>query len=111
MPRVLFVFVLALLAAASAASADPPRRNLIIFVADGLRSGIVDDATAPALAAVKREGVYFAESHSLFPTVTTANASDPADGGFVTQLDLTETAGRSYYDEAGAPGRTFGLRP
>lgn len=108
MPRVLFVFVLALLAAASAASADPPRRNLIIFVADGLRSGIVDDATAPALAAVKREGVYFAESHSLFPTMTTANASDPADGGFVTQLDLTETAGRSTTTRPAPPAGPSG---
>jgi arylsulfatase A-like enzyme len=81
MPRLfvaLSLFVLTALAAAPA-SAGPPR-NVIIFVADGLRSGIVDDATAPALAAVKRQGVYFAQSHALFPTVTTANASAIATG-------------------------------
>jgi arylsulfatase A-like enzyme len=65
-------------AAASPVSAQP--RNLILFVADGLRSGVVDGANAPGLEAVKREGVYFAQSHSLFPTVTTANASAIATG-------------------------------
>ena len=81
MLRAFIAFIAAACAAFAAASAcaDPPR-NVIIFVADGLRSGIVDDATAPALAAVKRQGVYFAESHSLFPTVTTANASAIATG-------------------------------
>jgi arylsulfatase A-like enzyme len=53
----------------------PRAHNVIIFVADGLRSGIVNDQTAPEMAAVRREGVDFHNSHSLFPTVTTANAS------------------------------------
>ena len=60
--------------------ADPPPRNVVIFVADGLRSGVVDAQTAPGFEAVRREGVYFADSHSLFPTVTTANASAIATG-------------------------------
>jgi hypothetical protein len=54
--------------------------NVIIFVADGLRSGVVTAQTAPALAAVKAEGVDFRNSHSLFPTVTTPNASAIATG-------------------------------
>ena len=74
----------AALAAAPGASADPPKdppqRNVVIFVADGLRSGVVDAETAPGFEAVKRDGVYFAQSHSLFPTVTTANASAIATG-------------------------------
>ena len=37
--------------------------------------------------------------------------SEPAAGGFVTQLGSSEAGGETYYDEAGAPGRTFGLRP
>src|SRR3984885_11348715 len=79
--RLAFVFAAVLAAAAAVAQAQPkPPRNVILFVADGLRSGMVDEATAPALAAVKREGVYFAQSHSLFPTVTTANASAIATG-------------------------------
>ncbi|MDB5440738.1 MAG: nucleotide pyrophosphatase [Caulobacteraceae bacterium] len=54
--------------------------NVIIFVADGLRSGMVSEQTAPALAAVRREGVDFANSHSVYPTFTTVNASSLATG-------------------------------
>lgn len=62
------------------AAAHRPMRNVILFVADGLRSEIVTDATAPTLARVRREGVDFRNSHALFPTVTTANASAFATG-------------------------------
>jgi arylsulfatase A-like enzyme len=58
-------------------------RNVVIFVADGLRSGIVDDATAPEMAAVRRDGVDFHNSHSLYPTVTTPNASAIATGHYL----------------------------
>jgi arylsulfatase A-like enzyme len=54
--------------------------NVIIFVADGLRSGIVTDQTAPEFAAVRSQGVDFQNSHSLYPTVTTPNASAIATG-------------------------------
>ena len=59
--------------------ADPPH-NLILFVPDGLRSQIVDEARAPAMARLRAEGVDFGNSHSLFPTFTTANASAFATG-------------------------------
>lgn len=55
-------------------------RNVIIFVADGLRSHAVTPETSPALAALRAEGVDFANSHSLYPTVTTPNASAIATG-------------------------------
>jgi arylsulfatase A-like enzyme len=54
--------------------------NVIIFVADGLRSGVVTPDTAPALAQVRQQGVDFHNSHALFPTVTTPNASAIATG-------------------------------
>jgi arylsulfatase A-like enzyme len=60
--------------------AAPRAHNVIIFVADGLRSGIVDDQTAPTMAAIRRDGVDFHNSHSLYPTVTTPNASAIALG-------------------------------
>jgi Type I phosphodiesterase / nucleotide pyrophosphatase len=41
---------------------------------------MVTPQTAPALAAVRAEGVDFRNSHSLFPTITTANASAIATG-------------------------------
>lgn len=57
-----------------------PHRNIIIFVADGLRHGSVNETDAPTLSMIRKEGVHFSNSHSLFPTFTTANASAIATG-------------------------------
>ena len=57
-----------------------PHRNLVIFVADGLRYDAVNPADAPEMSRVRREGVDFADSHALFPTLTTPNASAIATG-------------------------------
>ncbi len=65
---------------ASPALAQSHRHNVILFVADGLRPGIVNDHTAPAIAALMARGVRFTNTHSLFPTFTTANASGMATG-------------------------------
>jgi arylsulfatase A-like enzyme len=72
--------VAAMAAAGAATAAAAPPHNVIIFVADGLRSAIVSPQTAPALAAVRDQGVDFHNSHSLYPTVTTPNASAIATG-------------------------------
>lgn len=61
-------------------TASPPRRNVIIFVADGLREGSVNEKDTPTLWAIRQQGVNFVNSHSLFPTFTTANASAIATG-------------------------------
>ncbi len=37
--------------------------------------------------------------------------SQPAANGFLTVLNMQEAAGKPYYDAAGAPGRTVGLKP
>jgi hypothetical protein len=58
----------------------PQPHNVILFVADGLRYGSVTPETAPAMAALKAEGVDFADSHSMYPTLTTVNASAFATG-------------------------------
>ena len=57
--------------------------NLIVFIPDGLRSGSVDSDTAPNLAELRDRGVSFANSHSLFPTFTMANASAMATGHYL----------------------------
>ncbi len=57
-----------------------PRRNVIVFIADGLRHGSVTERETPALWKVRTEGVHFRNSHSVFPTFTTANASAIATG-------------------------------
>ena len=54
--------------------------NVIIFVADGLRSASVTDETAPTMAEIRRDGVDFHNSHSMFPSITTPNASAIATG-------------------------------
>lgn len=56
------------------------RHNIIIFVADGLRRGSVNAADMPTFLKVRSEGVDFRNSHSVFPTFTTANASVIATG-------------------------------
>ena len=65
--------------AVAAAPATKPH-NVIIFVADGLRYGIVNKDTAPTLAAIQATGVDFRNSHAMYPTVTTVNASAIATG-------------------------------
>ncbi|MDO9712282.1 alkaline phosphatase family protein [Paracraurococcus lichenis] len=79
MHRALPALALALgLLAGGARGADA--RNLVLFVADGLRPGIVNADTAPTMAALLENGVRFTNTHSLFPTFTTANASGLATG-------------------------------
>jgi len=62
------------------ASPAPAHHNVIIFVADGLRPGSVNQTDAPTLWGIRQQGVNFVNSHSLYPTVTTANASAIATG-------------------------------
>ena len=76
--RVVAALLLAL--AVAACQRAPQPHNVILFVADGLRSQIVTAQTAPALAQVRDEGVDFANSHAVYPTVTTVNASALATG-------------------------------
>ena len=84
-----FLFVALL---ASAARAAP--RNVVIFVADGLRPVSLNAADSPTLVRLQREGVFFANSHALFPTFTTANASAIATGH---QLGDTGDFGNTIY--------------
>jgi hypothetical protein len=65
----------------AAAKAEP--HNVILFVTDGLRSGMVSKETAPAMTALRDGGVNFQNSHSMYPTVTTANASAFATGHYL----------------------------
>ena len=67
-------------AAAAPTSDENSPHNVVIYVADGLRSVMVNDQTAPNMAKLAREGVRLVNSHSLFPTLTMANASAIATG-------------------------------
>jgi Type I phosphodiesterase / nucleotide pyrophosphatase len=81
--------------AASAQNATP--HNLILFVPDGLRGRIVTPQTAPAMAEIRDKGVNFRNSHSLFPTFTTANASAMATGHYLGDTgDFSNTIYTGY---------------
>ena len=71
------------LPAVTSAWAQPAPHNVVIFVADGLRYGSVTPEVAPTMSRIRREGVDFANSHSIYPTLTTANASAIATGHFL----------------------------
>jgi len=82
----LAVLLAACLAAASQAApkhAAGPARNVIVFVADGLRYGSVTQQSAPTMWRLQHEGVDFQNSHSIYPTLTTANASAIATGHYL----------------------------
>ncbi|GCL38220.1 type I phosphodiesterase/nucleotide pyrophosphatase [Sphaerospermopsis reniformis] len=64
--------------------AKPPQpHNAVIFVTDGLRPMTVNATDTPTLQSIKEQGVNFVNSHSLFPTFTTANASVIATGHYL----------------------------
>ena len=75
--------------------------NVVIFVADGLRSRAVNDHTAPNMAALARQGVHLVNSHSVFPTFTMANASAIATGH---QLGDTGVFSNTIYVAHPVPG-------
>src|ERR1700731_2892362 len=80
----LIVFVAACTAEPKAAAVPPPvRRNVVIFVADGLRHDSVNAVDAPTFFALRQRGVHFVNSHSLFPTLTTPNAAAIATGHYL----------------------------
>lgn len=83
MKRILPAALAAALGAALPAHAAGQPHNVVIFVADGLRYDSVTPEIAPTLARIRKEGVDFTNSHSIFPTLTTANASVIATGHFL----------------------------
>jgi hypothetical protein len=88
MHRLLFLVAITIVATTSAAAISAATaqtegarpHNVVLFVADGLRFRMVDDTTAPTMAALARDGVTLRNGHVLFPTFTTANASAFATG-------------------------------
>jgi arylsulfatase A-like enzyme len=95
----------ALVATASTPASDPrTQHNLIIFIADGLRHDSVNRTDAPTLLALRERGVHFSNSHSLYPTLTTANASAIATGHY-----LGDTGDFSNAEYVGYPSFNHGL--
>src|SRR5215470_3255226 len=81
----LTLWVIAAVAAGIATKANGQVRqphNVILFIPDGLRPGSVDPKIAPTFARVRDQGVYFANSHSVFPTLTMVNSAAMSTGHF-----------------------------
>jgi predicted AlkP superfamily pyrophosphatase or phosphodiesterase len=106
---ILGIAMLSFLTTASFAQAPANRpHNVVLFVADGLRYRMVDDNTAPTMAAIARDGVNLRNSHSLFPTFTTANASGMATGHM---LGDTGDFSNTIYAGFQVPGAGNSLTP
>jgi alkaline phosphatase len=70
------------------------QQNVILFVADGLRAAAVTAERAPTFARIRDTGVNFSNSHSVYPTITTANASVIATGHLIGD---TGDFGNTFY--------------
>jgi arylsulfatase A-like enzyme len=90
--------------ALSVAHAAEPPHNVILFVPDGLRALMVRPDTAPVMADLAAKGVAFKNSHSLFPTFTTPNASAMATGHYLGDTgDFSNTIYAGYKAISGFP--------
>jgi predicted AlkP superfamily pyrophosphatase or phosphodiesterase len=79
-------------------------RLIIVFVVDGLRPDAITAEDTPTLFRLRAEGVDFANSHSVFPTVTRVNAATLATG---TQPGTHGIVGNQLYVPAVEPRRAF----
>ncbi|MBW4591914.1 MAG: alkaline phosphatase family protein [Brasilonema angustatum HA4187-MV1] len=81
----------------STAGSGSQGRNVIIYVTDGLRPSSVNPEDAPTLYELSQKGVKFVNSHSLFPTFTTPNASAIATGHYLGDTgDFSNTIYTGY---------------
>jgi arylsulfatase A-like enzyme len=106
--RLLLATALTLGILTAPATAQPRPRNVVLFVADGLRPGMINERTAPAMTALLTHGVRFTNTHSLFPTFTTANASGMATGHL---LGDTGDFSNNIYAGFQVPGAGDSLTP
>jgi predicted AlkP superfamily pyrophosphatase or phosphodiesterase len=77
----------------------------IVMVLDGLRPDSITADETPNLWRLRQEGVNFLNSHSVFPTVTRANATAIATG---TYPDRNGIFGNQLYVRAVNPTHSFG---
>ena len=65
-----------------ALSQERPPHNVILFIPDGLRPDAVNNETAPTFTRLRDQGVYFVNSHSIFPSLTMVNSAAMGTGHF-----------------------------
>jgi hypothetical protein len=74
------------------------QRNLILLVPEAMQSANVSDSSAPTLARLRAEGVYFINSYSGFPDLAGARHSEP--GGASNAEALVAAAASASYSTA-----------
>jgi hypothetical protein len=94
---------LAVVAATLPAEAGRATLN-IVLVLDGLRPDAITAGETPNLWKLRREGVDFVNSHSVFPTVTRVNATAIATGTYPGHNGMV---GNSIYVRAVDPRHAF----
>jgi hypothetical protein len=57
-------------------------RVVLVFVLDGLRPDAINSVDTPTLFRLRQEGVYYLNSHAVFPTVTRVNAAAIGTGAY-----------------------------
>ena len=94
---------LAVIAAATPADAGRAALNIVV-VLDGLRPDAITAEETPNLWRLRRKGVDFVNSHSVFPTVTRVNATAIATGTWPGHNGMV---GNSIYVRAVDPRHAF----
>ncbi|KAF3998142.1 alkaline phosphatase family protein [Glaciimonas immobilis] len=102
------VLGISIIVATNGAQAADKAHNVILFVPDGLRAQMVRPDTAPTMSSLRDAGVNFANSHSLFPTFTTSNASAMATGHY---LGDTGNFSNTIYTGYPVPGAGASVTP
>jgi hypothetical protein len=96
-PLAILLACSSLFAATAALAQNDKSHNLILFIPDGLRALKVTPETAPTMAEVRDKGINFKNSHSVFPTFTTANASAMSTGHYLGDTgDFSNTIYTGY---------------
>jgi hypothetical protein len=100
------LIVCALLAILASTLPSRAQQNVILFVADGLRAAAVTSERAPTFSQIRDTGVNFSNSHSVFPTITTSNASVIVTGHLIGD---TGDFGNTFYTgfPVASAGRTI----
>ncbi|MHC2105399.1 alkaline phosphatase family protein [Methylobacterium sp. CM6246] len=94
--------------ASGASRAETRPHNVVLFVADGLRAGMVNAQNTPTMDRLMKTGVRFTNSHSMFPTFTMPNATAMATGHM---LGDTGQFGNTIYTAFPVPGAGDSLTP
>ena len=82
-------------------------KRVILFVWDGMRPDSITEIDTPNLAKLKRDGTFFSDNHSSYPTFTMMNAAAFATGSFSGKSGFY---GNSLW-RPGAPARSSGGEP